>query len=353
MKNLDSNSKKQTNKTSDFSIMGMIIITLLGIGGGLAIYYSGIFNAVTKELLYDCIAQNGFMIIFGGFFICTSIYCWILCFKSIFSKPKKVIMYLVKNSNDDKTYFINEKGKKFNYIFNDNTIEEGNYYYVLKKDEIVCKILEKTNANWVPKERKSYWLNIYTPVGNYEDLLLPIVYVILLPGLLSIFMSKGYQIIYGLLYCLVPSYMIVYDLIYKIKLKKSNYKEIDDTNFVKSYEILINTVMIISSIAICIFFLSIFLNLKENSLKIIFIPFICCGLCNFGYSLAKAFNNNKAIKVFLKGYIIIFLTYWFGFLLYFFIKNVILGKDYMLGVFTIPFWIAGFVVLYLKVIKDK
>lgn len=31
MKNLDSNSKKQTNKTSDFSIMGMIIITLLGI----------------------------------------------------------------------------------------------------------------------------------------------------------------------------------------------------------------------------------------------------------------------------------------------------------------------------------
>lgn len=41
--NLDSNSKKQINKTTDFSIMGMIIITLLGIGGGLAIYYSGIF----------------------------------------------------------------------------------------------------------------------------------------------------------------------------------------------------------------------------------------------------------------------------------------------------------------------
>lgn len=115
--NLDSNSKKQINKTPDFSIMGMISITLLGIGGGLAIYYSGIFNAVTKELLYDCIAQNGFMIIFGGFFLCTSIYCWILCFKSMFSKPKKDIMYLVKNSNNDETYFVNEKGKKFNYIF--------------------------------------------------------------------------------------------------------------------------------------------------------------------------------------------------------------------------------------------
>lgn len=74
----------------------------------------------------------------------------------------------------------------------------------------------------VIKEKKSYWLNLYSPFGNFENIcLLPIVYVILLPGILSLFISKGYQKLYGLVYSAFPIFIIIYDLFYKIKLRKS------------------------------------------------------------------------------------------------------------------------------------
>ena len=76
-----------------------------------------------------------------------------------------------------------------------------------------------------------HWLNFYSPIGNFENLfLLPIVYVILIPGILSFIMSKGEQKIFGIIFSIVPIYIIMYDLIYKIKLKKSSNNEVDDTN---------------------------------------------------------------------------------------------------------------------------
>lgn len=48
-------------------------------------------------------------------------------------------------------------------------------------------------------------------------------------------MSKGEQKIFGIIFSIVPIYIIMYDLIYKIKLKKSSNNEVDDTNLLKSY----------------------------------------------------------------------------------------------------------------------
>ena len=123
-------------------------------------------------------------------------------------------------------------------------------------------MLEECNETFddlIPKEKKSYWLNFYSPIGNFEEiLLLPIIYVMLLPGILSFIMSKGYQKIYGLIFSAIPLYVIIYDLIYKIKLKKSNTNIIDETNFLKTYEIIKKIIYIIVIIILCIICITIF-----------------------------------------------------------------------------------------------
>lgn len=40
-------------------------------------------------------------------------------------------------------------------------------------------------------------------------------------------------------------------------------------------------------------------------------------------------------------------------LFYHLVTVIIPNKDYFLGIFTIPFWIAGFFAFYIKVIKNK
>ena len=232
-------------------------------------------------------------------------------------------------------------------------MEENNYYYVLKTNDYIYEVMEKTSENWIPKEKKSYWLNFYSPIGNFEDIfLLPIAYIILLPGLLSILMSEGYQKIYGVIFSVVPLYVIGYDLIYKIKLKSSNNNAIDNTNFLKSFKILKNAISIISACVFCIILTNIFLKLSDITSKIIFLPFLGCTFCNFGYVLSKVFQNNNLQKVFLKGYSIIFLIYWFGIVSFWTIGIIKQEENDLNALYSIPFWIVGLFALY-KTIKKK
>lgn len=108
-------------------------------------------------------------------------------------------------------------------------------------------------------------------MGNFENLfLLPIVYIILLPGVLSILMPNGYQNIYGVIFSVVPLYAIIYDFIYKIKLKQSNDKEIDETKFIKSYEILKKSISIITVCIVCAILLNVFFKLSDMTSKLFF-----------------------------------------------------------------------------------
>lgn len=255
------NLKRKEIRQQYFPTGGLIIICVLGAFGLLMVYFSGMFDIKDSNMLYECISRNGILIILGMLFFGVSLYCWIGFFLNMILPPKKEIVYLNKIDNGE-AIFLNKKGKKFNYGINQIELTENSYYFVLKTHDYIYEILERTDEIWLPKEKKSYWLNYYSPMGNYENiLLLPIVYIMLLLGLLSILMSKGYQKIYGGIFSVVPLYAIIYDLIYKIKLKQSKDKEIDEKNFIKSYEILKNSISIITVGIICIILLTVFLKL--------------------------------------------------------------------------------------------
>ena len=135
--------------------------------------------------------------------------------------------------------------------------------------------------------------------------------------------------------------MELFDLIYKIKLKQSNTKEIDETNFVKSYEIMQNSIAIIVVSIMIVILLNIFLKLSDFTSIIIFSPFLGCGLCTFGLVISQVFKNYQLEKLFYKGYVIIFLIYWFGFLSFWTIWIIRQEGNYMYALFSIPFWIFG------------
>lgn len=350
---MDVEKRRKEIRKHYFQTWNMVIISILGIFGLLMVYYSGILGIKDSSMLYECIYKNGMIIILGVFFFMVSLCCWLLFYLNIILPPKREVLYLNK-IDDGKAVFLNKKGKSFNYTIDQIDLQENSYYHVLKTHNYIYIILEKTNDSWIPKEKISYWLNYYSPVGNIENMyLLPIIYVILLIAFLSFLMSKGYQKIYGVIFCLVPLYGIIYDLIYKIKLMQSDNKEIDETNFIKSYEILKNTLSIIASGVFVIIFLIIFFKLQDLTSKLIFLPFVCCGICNFGSVFAKIIRKHRIEKFFLKGYLMIFFAYWFGVLFVWTFSVVKEGKNYVFLLLSIPFWILGVIAFYKYIIKNK
>ena len=171
----------KNNNSSEFPWQAMLIVSCLGLIGILMLFISGCFNIKNYDELYMCFSDYGLAIIFGMFFVGVSIYCWILFFRNVVLKPKKVTLYLL-GVEDSKIKFIDKKGKVFLfYNFNTNIIDVGKYYYVLKTHNSIKEILNESYETFkVVKEKKSYWLNFYSPIGNFEDmLLLPILYIIL------------------------------------------------------------------------------------------------------------------------------------------------------------------------------
>lgn len=336
--------RRKEIKTQHFAPGGLLIISILGIIG---IILVTLFTIINIYELYEAFARSGVVVVIGIFFFALALFCWNAYFVNVVISPKYEILYLYKNVQDD-IYFINKKGKKFK---NDNSgLKVGAYYKVLKTRDYIYYVIEECQGNFLPKEKKSYWLNFYSPVGNFEDIfLLPIVYVIALPGLISIFMSKGYDKIYGLIICAVPLYVIGYDLIYKIKL--SNGNTINEEKFHKSYEYLILFISLVVIGITCIVITNLFFNLSDLKSMIIFFPFLGCTLCCAGEFVAKIFKNYILADIFKKGYIIIFLIFMFGFISFWTIGIIKQEGSYIYALFSIPFWISGLVVAYKYLIK--
>lgn len=213
---------------------------------------------------------------------------------------------------------------------------------------------KKLNENLNVNKKRSYWFNFYSPVGNYENIIiLPIIYIILLHGLISFYMSDGFNKIYGLVFSVIPIYIIIYDYIYKLKLKKSNNTAIDETNFIKSYDIFFKTTSTFVICIVCIVFFKIFFSLSDFISKLFFLPFLGCGLCTCGIILSTLFEKKKLRKIFFNGYTIIFLTYYFSFITFFTIKIAKQEGSYLYSLYTVPFWIIGFYLIYKYIIKNK
>jgi hypothetical protein len=157
-------------------------------------------------------------------------------------------------------------------------------------------------------------------------------------------MAEGFAKIYGIILSVFPLYFIIYDLIYKYKLSKHEY--IDDNKLINSYFILENSISIIVYFIINVIFMRWFISTENIIEKLILSPFCLCLLCALGLAIAKAFDKKLLESIFKKLYIVIFLIYWFGMLIYFTISIIKLYKFNIMLLLTIPFWLAGFYILY-------
>lgn len=202
---------KMKNSGNNYDLGGLIVVTILGIVG-LGMIIASYF---IRDNLYDMIYYDGLIIIFGGFFIGITLYCYYLCFFNVLLKPKEDVVYL--KSNDSTFYeFLDKKGKIY-YLEMTEHYKENQFYDVLKTKDNIKKIIGLSYKTFEIREAKrSYWLNFYSPIGSFENImLLPIVYVIALPGILSVIMSNGLDKIYGIIFAAYPVYLIIYDFIRK------------------------------------------------------------------------------------------------------------------------------------------
>lgn len=220
------------NTNEEFPWQGMLICSILILIGILIIYFSWGGMPLTYDSFYSFFYKHGMEFIFSLFFIGVGILVWCAFFNNVIRKPKKDIVYLKEVDNTDVfpiLTFIDKKGKTIlkeiqTDMFENTTIpvyEQNKYYEVYKTKNIIQTIVGISNKEFPPvKEKKSFWLNWYSPIGNFENIfLLPIVYVIFLPGFFSFLMASGFDKIYGIIWCAVSGYLIVYDIVKKIKNK--------------------------------------------------------------------------------------------------------------------------------------
>lgn len=337
-----------------YSTPGLAIVTTLGLIGLFLCLFSLYPAYQDINNLYNCIAANGMVIIFGAFFVLISLYCWLSFILNIVVNPKKEILYLLKSDNYTAT-FINKKGKTFNT--DNKNLSINKYYNVLKTKDYIYMVLDEyhdQSLNWSLEEKESYWLNYYSPLGNFEGLLLlPIVYVILIPFVLSAIMAKGLDRLPGIILSLFPLYAIGYDAIYKIKKKKSPTKEVDDSKMVESYEIIIKLIAVIASSIMSIILSFIMFKLEGGIERLIFIPFLLISLCSTGITICKLMNNESLENFFGKACIIIFILFWFGFIICFAIGMYNQEHNFTFIIYLMPFIAAGIYMVYNFLIKKQ
>ena len=98
--------------------------------------------------------------------------------------------------------------------------------------------------------------------------------------------------------------------------------------------------------ALFIIVLLFYFMMKTPSLnsKIIFVPFIICAITMVGKNIALLVGKKDLAITFSKLFTIGFLLFWFGFLSVA-VFVCIRDKNYNTLVFTLPFWIAGILIV--------
>lgn len=292
---------------------------------------------------------HGIVLVCGLMFILIPLYCWVLFILNIVIKPHKEVLVL-KKDNEEKNYFVDKNGKEYYYDFEMTNLKEG-YYNVLKTKNYIYKVLDKTQEKWTPKEKNEYWTTFYSSEGNFKGIyVLPFVYMILAIGILLFLMSRDYEKVINIPTIIVALSVIIYDLIYKVKGKKSGINITDEVNLKKFSKVIKGIVALIPSGGIAIIITLAFINADGLESKILVSPFLACTYCFAGYSLALIFQNHKLEKFFPELLEIIFFGSWFC-ALALGTRTLIIEKDWanLLGI--IPFWVAGIIVLYGQLIK--
>lgn len=110
-------------------------------------------------------------------------------------------------------------------------------------------------------------------------------------------------------------------------------------------------VIYISRLIYSILFMLILISLyvKMPAGKIIFIPFLMCGTAVVLENIFLLLGGDNYVRIFNKIYVVGFMLFWFGFLIYFSYISII-NKEYSLLLVSIPFWIIGIFILKKKII---
>ena len=224
---------KYTGTRNDLG--GLIIVLFLMMFGIGALYFLFINWDFSWSGFIDIFYKDGMLIIFYLFFIIIGIYGITLSIKDKLASERNTLAVLTEindiNIYDDMNpgdgyiiVFQDKKGEK--YYFKTtvvNPYEEKKVYNIVVKNKLVIKINEELNAEFIEERSKeNFWLTLYLPHNQkFENLmLLPILYVIFLPFLLSVLISKGTDKIYGLIPSVLIGYFIIYDIYQKIKNKQ-------------------------------------------------------------------------------------------------------------------------------------
>lgn len=213
------------NTGESFEWKGILITTILMTIGSITIYFTWGNMDFNISNLYKYVFTFGVELIFSLLFIGIGIYCWFIFFSNKIIKPKEKIMYLKsidEIENECILNFIDSKGKCLMKTIDKEDIEKYqvySFYNVLRTRDLIHDILERNyEYDEIPTEKKSYWLNLYTPAGDFENiLLLPIIYMFLIISVLSIIISRGLNKIFWIGFAILPFYLIIYDIQEKSK----------------------------------------------------------------------------------------------------------------------------------------
>lgn len=109
---------------------------------------------------------------------------------------------------------------------------------------------------------------------------------------------------------------------------------------------------IIVSIIIVAILGKVLFSSQDITTKIVVLPFLFCGLSFFLKHIFLVLNKvDWAVKM-SKVFTIAFLTYWFGFLIYWDYVSIVNG-DCMSVLFSLIFWLAGGFVIYRRFIRKS
>jgi hypothetical protein len=123
-----------------------------------------------------------------------------------------------------------------------------------------------------------------------------------------------------------------------------------DAKVEKGMSIFVYVILIISYLFMLGILLWIFFKVNGFKSKLLFLPFVLAVVSAFGKNLTVLFEDKYLANIFEKIYAVVFTSLMFGLLVYYDIDCIKNGYS-MYVYFTIPFFIAGFYILYKKFVK--
>ena len=367
---------KNTGERYDWQ--GIIVITILMIVSFLILYFSWGNVEISYANFTNYITIKGFEFIVAIFFISIGAFSWCMYIVNVLISPKNETVYL--NSIEGHIYsFLDVMGNKYMYTnYGSGKYILGKYYLVSKTRNIIKEVISDSNI-WfkIPREKVSYWLNLYTLFGNFENLLLlPILYVVLVMGLISLING---DLINAVISIFVASSNLIYDAIYKSKRlkiirhaeeiknvseKNAELNDVDSSAELvslqnraeKTAELVSKFARLIPGLILVGFCLWMAIASKFSNFIVILTPFAVIGvviLIKAITDIITYFDNSKdfsgLVNISKRIFRLVFSLCCVAFLL-FYDYIALTTQQYALLGFTIPFWAVVVCMIY-KVFK--